>query len=117
MPFTQCYDVAGQTIGLSVAATSHAAVTVSSQDPSATALLVCNTGTAQTMYLNINSSTNAGLTAAPAATIPGDGTPGSIPVLASSSIVLTGLNFPVSVTGIDSVAGPTLMTVTPVNLM
>lgn len=118
MPITHAYKVAGNTIGLSVANTSHAAVTVQASDSSANGLMICNTSTSEAMYVTV-SSTQAGgtLAAAAASTVPGDGTAGSLPVLSYSDRALAGITFPCSVTAICSIAGPTLMTVTPVILL
>jgi hypothetical protein len=118
MPVTLAYDIAGNTIGLSLANTSHAAVTIGTIDSSANALLVCNTGTTEVMYVTVaSSSSSATAPSAGATSVPGDGTAGGIPVLAYSQTIISGCRFPVSVTGICSVAGPTLMTVTPITLM
>lgn len=114
---TEALRLAGNTIGLSVANTSHTAVTVQAADSSANGLYVCNTSTSEVMYVTVQSSTSAGLTAAGSSAIPGDGTAGAIPVLAYDTITISGLTFPVSVTAISSVAGPTLLTVTPVNVV
>jgi len=112
---TNVYNLAGNTIGLSVANTSHAAVTIQSSDPSANAVLICNTSVSEVMYVTVLSSpTNAHLGTAAASTVPGDGTAGSLPVLAYSNIPIDGLTFPISVTAISSIAGPTLVTFTPI---
>ncbi len=119
MPITHAYKVAGNTIGLSVANTSHAAVTITAADPSANGLLCCNTSTAGMMYVNTASGQAPGADppTAAAATIPGDGTAGSFPVISYNERVIAGVRFPLSVTAICSIAGPTLLTVTPVIIL
>ena len=119
MPNTNAYHICGKTIGLSVANTSHAAVTIESGDPSANALLICNTSTAEMMYVTVASSqlgTGAAPTAA-ASVIPTDGAAGSIPILSYGEKAIEGLRFPVSITAISSIAGPTLLTATPICLL
>jgi len=119
MATTIAYRFAGQTIGLSVTASSHAAVKIDAIDPSANGLVCCNTSTSVVTYIKVASSSN-GSNAPPsagAATIPGDGTAGDFPILTYDDTVIDGLSFPVSVTAIGSAAGPTLLTVTPVVLM
>ncbi len=118
MQITQAYIIGGKTIGLSVGNASHAAVTINASDPSANGLMICNTSTSEVMYVEVLSSPmNGSLGTASAATVPGDGTAGSIPVLSYDNIIVGGLNFPISVTAISSIAGPTLLTVTPIMLV
>lgn len=118
MPFTIAYQVAGKTVGLSVANTSHAAVTIDSTNPAANGLLFTNTSTAEMMYIEVVSTGPDGVTpTAVAATIPGDGTKGSFPILSYNNDAIVGLRFPVSVTAISSIAGPTLLTATPVIIL
>jgi hypothetical protein len=119
MATSLAYRFCGPTVGLSVAATSHAAVTINATDPSANALLFCNTSTAVVVYVK-TASTVIGQGTAPsaaAATIPGDGTIGDFPILAYDDTAIAGMVFPVSVTAIGSAAGPTLFTATPVCLL
>jgi hypothetical protein len=119
MATTLAYKFCGPTIGLSVGATSHAAVTIQATDQSANALVCCNNSTAETIYVKIKSSTNGTgvIPTAAAATIPGDGTEGDFPILAYDDTPIGGLVFPISVTAIGSAAGPILFTVTPVCLL
>lgn len=119
MPNTNAYHVCGKTIGLSVANTSHAAVTIQADDPSANALLMCNTSTADMMYVTVASS-QMGLGTVPtaaASVVPTDGAAGSIPVLSYGEKAIEGLRFPISITAISSIAGPTLLTATPICLL
>jgi len=115
MPVTNSYKPAGNTIGLSVANSSHAAVLIEAEAPEANALLFVNTSTSDVMYVEYKGA-GPGATSptAPASTVPGDGTKGSFPVLSYNERVIYGVKFPCSVTAISSIAGPTLMTVTPV---
>ena len=118
MPTTLAYKFAGKTIGLSVSNSSHTAVTIQTIDPSANAIVICNTSTTVTVYITaLSSPTNAALGTAPASTVPTDGAAGSFPVLAYDDTVIAGMSFPISVTAIGDAAGPTLITVTPVTLL
>jgi hypothetical protein len=108
---------AGATIGLSVTASAHAPVQINAQDASADGLFICNTSTAVTIYVNVASANGSMLPTAANATIPGDGTAGSIPILAYDKIILAGLQFPVSISAIGSGAGPTVVTATPVKIL
>jgi hypothetical protein len=113
------YKFCGPTVGLSVGATSHAAVTLTATDQSANGIIFCNTSTSLVVYVKIASSTVGSTTApsAAAATIPGDGTAGDFPILTYDDTAITGMTFPVSITAIASGAGPTLFTATPVCLL
>ena len=115
MSFTQVVELAGETIGLSVTGSSHTAVTIKATNPAANALLIHNTSTSVTVYVNtVNCAPGGSVVTANAATVPGDGTAGSFPVLTYDSGVKIGVRFPLSVTAIGSAAGPTLITVTPI---
>ena len=119
MPFTNAFQIAGDTVGLSVGTSSHSAITVSTTNSAANALLVVNTSTSAMIYANIASSQIEGSTppTAAAAAVPGDGTKGSAPVLSYGERVFSCLRFPVSVTAISDVTGPTKVTVTPIILL
>lgn len=118
MIITDAIRPAGATIGLSVTASSHAAVTLQAGEPSANGLFLVNPSTTVVVYVNVATSTNGGAApSAAAATIPGDGTAGSIPILPYQKIILAGLQYPVSITAIGSAAGPTLITATPVQMI
>ena len=119
MPTTLAYKFCGPTIGLSVTGSSHAAVQINTTDPSANAVLFCNTSTSVTVYVKIASSSlgTGTLPSAGAATIPGDGTAGDFPILAYDDTPIGGITFPLSITAIGSGAGPTLFTATPICLL
>lgn len=111
----QVFRAAGPTIGLSVAATSHAAVplTVTSNDTTTYCALL-NTGTvAVAVTLSV---------AGTASTLPGDGTTGSFVLPAAMFMPLvvplpsaTQTN-PCQITAIGAAAGPSLIYATPVVL-
>lgn len=107
---TPVYRAAGQTVALSVVATSHAAVPV---------LLTTNDAA------NFIAITNAGAlgvavklsVAGVAATFPVDGTPGDFVVWANQTLVvplpLPAQGAPCQITAIASGAGPTIIYATP----
>ena len=119
MATTLCYKLAGPTVGMSVTASSHAAVVLTEFDnANANAVIVCNTSSTVPVYINIVSGndSNGNPLVAPAATIPGDGTAGSFPILTYQSTPINCGYGPLSVTAIGGAAGPTLVTFTPITL-
>lgn len=114
MATTIAYRPCGPTTGLSVTASSHAAVQITPTDASASYLMFVNTSNTVDVFVNIGAST----TAVTAATVPGDGTTGSLPVPNLGGPIVypaTFTNGSVAVTAIGAAAGPTLITVTPVS--
>lgn len=113
MAFTPVYRQAGPTLGLSVVATSHAAVAVGTftGNDSASFVACLNTG-ATTVAIRFS-------VAGTAATLPGDGTTGDwVLAPAMQAPVLVPLpsgasTGPCQVTAIGSAAGPGLVYVTP----
>lgn len=112
MSITTVLRLQAKTTALSVAATAHAAVTISS---------VGNNQVNYAAFLNVGANSVAieispvGITAV-TATVPADGTPGSfvLPPLMTQPIVLAtpANNFQVSAIG--SASGPALVYITPV---
>lgn len=114
MSQTIAYKVVGPSTGLSVAATSHAAVTITPLENTLTNFaLFENTSSSLIIYVTVS----GGGIAAAASTIPGDGTAGSIPILPLQSKALAVPQGPISVTAIASGAGPSLLVVTPIASM
>ena len=120
MATTLCYKLAGPTVGMSVGSVTHAAVVLTEFDnANANAVLVCNTSSAVEVYVNIvtGMGSNGLPLVAPAATIPGDGTAGSFPILTYQSPPINCGYGPISVTAIGSAVGPTLITFTPITML
>lgn len=113
MAFTPAYSVVGPTVALSVANTSHAAVTVSAatNNEQMNYAAFLNTGT--TVVQVIVSSVSA-----PAAVLATDGTPANGFVLPASMTAPMVVRVPAgsfSTTMIGSAAGPSVVYVTPLS--
>ena len=112
MAVTPAYRQAGPCVGLSVVATSHAAVALTLFEGSqCNYVLFENTGTLAA-FVNMGTTANGQTVAA--AAVPGDGTAGGFTVLPGRPKVIACPTFPMSVTAIATAAGPTLITATPV---
>ena len=115
MAFTLAYRVAGASMGLSVVATTHAAVPVTPTDNTLTPFLLFeNTSTTVAVFVTVVGVGPNQTHTAPASVLPGDGTVGSICVLPGQAKVLSCPVGPLSVSAIGAAAGPSLLIVTPV---
>lgn len=115
MAFTPVYRPSGPTIGLSVTASAHAAVQITTSDGTQPSwALFVNPSTTLTVYVALGPTSGVAAAAAP-----GDGTAGNFSLGPTQQIVLAVPYQAGSfwVTAIASAAGPTLLTVTPVIVM
>jgi hypothetical protein len=110
---TLTFRPAGQTVALSVGATSHAAVAVNFNTPDAANWVSCINAGAVAVAVRFS-------VAGTAATLPVDGTPGDFLLPAAMQVPITiplpnaAQGAPCQVTAIGAAAGPTLIYVTPV---
>jgi hypothetical protein len=109
MAGTQVTRPAGQTIALSVVATSHAAIPIIGNDNTQFNWVACINPGAVAVAIQLSSG-------AVPATLPVDGTPGSflLPPLMQVPITLPCPSLNPNVTAIGATAGPTIIYVTPV---